>query len=286
MGKPKGCNDLNKSQRKKYDDLLKKETLTDSEIIDLGFLNDKIAKFNNPDLSMTAIKYMIKRYAWEKYNKGSLSVVDNKSSIVKGNELEPMAIKCSEEMDGVKYDIPSDFKYNDYIFGKCDGIDNENGKIVDVKVSWAIHSFLPNHISNLSTKYWYQAQGYMELYNLDKAEVKFVLLNTPEYLINKERVKYIEKYQIGEIDSDKYEEEMEKLDLCYDYSKIPKKRKIITFVVNRDKEAIKRVYLKIEKCRKWLKEFDKLHIKNKPILVSSDKYLNVTEEDNPDSNTP
>jgi hypothetical protein len=66
----------------------------------------------------------------------------------------------------------------------------------------------------------------MELYNIDKAEVAFVLLNTPPELIERERVKLINKVMVGEISMEKYELDMSNLDLAYTYNNIPAKNRV------------------------------------------------------------
>lgn len=140
------------------------------------------------------------------------------------------------------------------------------------------------YITTLSVKYWMQMQAYLELYDLEVGEVCWVLLNTPPFLIERERTKFTEKYMTGEIEAEKFEEHMERLDLNYDYNIIPRKRKIITFVVNRERSFMEKVSKKVEKCREWMAEFDKIHSDNKKIITLSDKYASNIEEDNTESN--
>lgn len=285
MARPKGCTDLTTSQKEKFAVLQTRDDLKDHEKKTLEILTAKKERFNNPELSMAAKKYMITRYSWEKYNRGTLSVNDKTSCLVKGNELEADAIKMLSKRDRTKYKKGEEFISNDFIFGKCDIYSPQRKKVVDIKVSWGIHSYLPNHITELSTKYWMQMQAYLELYNLDFGEICWVLLNTPLFLLDRERNRFTEKYMTGEIDAEKFEENMERLDLNYDYSQIPTTRKIITFAVEREKGFMEKVYQKVEKCRVWLAEFDKIHSDNKKIITLSDKYVATFIEDNtePDS---
>jgi len=130
-----------------------------------------------------------------------------------------------------------------------------------------------------------QMQAYLELYNLEFGEVCWVLLNTPPFLLERERTKFTEKYMTGEIDAEKFEENMERLDLNYDYSIIPNKRKIITFTVTRERGFMEKVYQKVKKCREYMAEFDKIHSDNKKIITLSEKYAANFQEDNPESDT-
>ncbi len=286
MTRPKGCTDLTTAQRAVYQKLSVKPELTEKEIETLNVLNAKIQRFNDPELSEAAKKYLIRRYSWEKYNRGTLPSEQKSSFVIKGNELEAEGINILRLRDNTDYEKPCDFVYNDFIFGRCDIVSKEKRRVIDVKVSWSIHSFLPNHITKLSSKYWWQMQGYLDLYDADVAHVCYILLNTPAHLLERERARHTEKYLFGEIDCEKYEDEMEKCDLCYNYSKIPKKRKIITFEVEREPELMKKVYQKVEKCRLWLSEFDRLHSSNKKIITSVADYAITSKENSSESDSP
>lgn len=285
MSRPKGCTDLTNSQKEKYTTLLLKEELSESEKKTFDVLTAKKERFNNPELSVAAKKYMITRYSWDKYNRGTLSVNEKSACLVKGNELEADAIKMLSKRDRTKYIRGTDFVSNDFIFGRCDIYSPDRNKVIDIKVSWGIHSYLPNHIIDLSTKYWMQMQAYLDLYNLDKGEVCWVLLNTPTFLLDREKAKLTENYMTGEIDAEKFEESMERLDLNYDYSKIPNSRKIITFQVTREPAFMEKVYKKVEKCREWMAEFDKIHSDNKKIITLSEKYAAPFIEGEQEDNT-
>lgn len=280
MSRPKGCTDLTNPQKETFARLQIKEDRTEKEQKTFEVLTAKKERFNNPPLSETAKKYLLTRYSWEKYNLGTLPVNEKSSCLIKGNDLEGDAIKMLSKRDRTKYVKGEDFIYNDYIFGRCDIFSHERKKVVDIKVSWGIHSYLPNHITELSKKYWMQMQAYLELYNLEVGEVCWVLLNTPPFLLDREKTKFTEKYMTGEIDAEKFEEHMERLDLNYDYSKIPNSRKIITFVVHRDRSFMNKVYQKVELCRVWMAEFDKIHSDNKKIITLAEKYVDSSQEDN------
>lgn len=283
MSKPQGCTDLTKSQVTTYQKLKQLTERNEKEKETMAVLQAKIDRFNDPELSATAKKYLIKRYSWSKYNKGSLPTEQKSSYIIKGNELEFDAAEMMSKIDNTSYRRPYDFTYNNYLFGICDIINDK--VVIDVKVSWSIHSFLPHHITKLSIKYFWQMQGYMELYNINKAEVRYVLMNTPPHLIEREKAKYTEKYLFGEIDSEKFEEEMGKLDLCYDYSKIPDKRKVITFQINRDELIMSKVFKKIDRCREWIAEFDKIHVSAKKIVISAQDYAIESKNNSAESDT-
>ncbi len=285
MTRPKGCTDLTPSQKENFARLQSKEELNEKEKTTLSVLMAKKERFNNPPLSQAAKKYMVTRYSWDKYNRGTLPVNEKSSCLIKGNDLEEDAVKMLSKRDRTKYIRGQEFISNDFIFGRCDIYSPERKKVVDIKVAWGIHSYLPNHITELSTKYWMQMQGYLELYDLEVGEVCWVLLNTPPFLLDREKTKFTEKYMTGEIDAEKFEENMERLDLNYDYSQIPTTRKVITFVVKRERGFMQKVYEKVGLCREWMAEFDKIHSDNKKIITLSDKYAANFQEDNTEPDT-
>lgn len=283
LSRPKFCTDLTKSQKETYDKLVSMaalEELDDKGIERLLKLTTKKERYNNPELSQTCIKYLLKRYAWEKYNKKSAALSSGYSTVNKGNQLEDEGAELLSKHHKVKYIKPNSSCQNEYILGRCD-LHTENKKvIVDIKTSWSIYSFLPNQVVKLDKRYWLQMQGYLDIYNADYGKVCYVLLNTPPHLVERERAKYTEKYVFGEITKERYEEEIEKFDLSFSYDKIPLKRRIIEFEVKRCPEIFPIIYKRVEKCREWMNEFERLHLSSKKILTLAEHYVGEPKEDN------
>lgn len=283
---PKGCTNLTAKQRIIYDKLIAKDGVFDEkEENTFKHYTDKINRFNDPELSQSAIKYLIKRYAWEKYNKKTAATGFMRSPAAKGNELEDEAVIMLSELDKVKYIKPEVSTSNNFILGKCDILCPEQNKIVDIKTAWNINTFLPCLTTQLSRQYWFQMQGYLEIYNADYGEVCFMLLNTPIHLVERERAKYTEKYVFGEINRERYDEEMEKLDLAFNYNKIPEKRRVIRYIINRCPEILPRIYQRVKRCREWLNHFEKVHLTNKRIVTLAEQFINAAKEDNTESDS-
>jgi len=273
MSNPQGLKNPTQNQRKIYSDFYGKEDLTPKQYSDLEKVILKMERLKDPELSKTAEKYAITRYSWEKYNRGTLPIHPQKAAVEKGKMMEALAISTVEDFSGVKYtQLPNKFVKNSHLFGRCEAISECGSVLLDVKTTWGIHGYLPHHVTKLSASNWFQMQGYLDLYGLETGLVCVVLLNTPDALIAKEIARHTERYELGEIDDEKYSDEMERLSLCYDYSKIPKKRKVITFEVNKEPDVIARIYRKVERIRIFLKEFDKKHVRNRKILTLSEDY--------------
>jgi hypothetical protein len=286
LSRPTGARDLTKQEKRAYDKFLSKPELDEDETLKLERMNKKIDRFKDPELSQSAIKYLLKRYSWEKYHSRIAAIGMTSSYAAKGNAMESEGIKLLSNFDQVEYKKSSQLAKNDYMIGQCDVFCTNTNKIVDVKTSWSINSFLPGLYSHLDRKYWYQMQGYLELYNCEYGEVCFVLMNTPIHLVERERAKYTEKYVFGEIPRERYDEEMEKLDLAFSYNKIPTKRRIIRFEIKRCPEVIPLIYKRVEKCREWLNAFERIHLHTKKIITLPEYYAATTTESKDDNFDP
>lgn len=290
MSKPPHCTDLTKPQRAAFEKIQAKQRLgeiDEKERDKLEFFLAKVKRYNDPELSKTAITYLIRRYAIDKYNKKIAATGQLRAFAAKGSQLENQAIKLLSEVDGIDYIRPDEPVSNGFILGRCDAICPNKTKIIDAKVSWSSVTFLATRNNKLKKEHWYQMQGYLWLYGVDYGEVRQVLLNTPEHLADRERLRQTERYMMGEIDKDLYDEKMEELETCYDYDSIPMRRRIITFGVHRNEEVISKIARRVERCREFLNEFEKMHLQNKIVLTLPEDYINAaSEEDSTEPDTP
>lgn len=288
MARPRGCNDLTKRDLKKKTELLEKEEKTDEDLAQLAFFEQKRDRFLHPPLSETAKGYLVERYSSEKYNlRRAAAGGRQKPTITKGVALETEGIEVVSYLDKIKYEQPDKPASNDFLIGQCDILCYENKKLVDVKTAWNAANFMGNRKDNkLSFYQWCQMQGYLELYDIDNGQVCQVLVNTPAHLIDQEKINLFRRYTFGEITRDKYDEEIEKYDSLFDYSKIPITKRIIRFDVPRCREFIPLVYDKIVKSREWLNGFERTFLLNKNIITLPEYYINVanSEEGNPEPN--
>lgn len=278
MSLPRNVTDLTKSQLAKQEKLLLKEDRTEKDNETLEIFRQKRARFLNPPLSETAKSYLVRRYSKEKYNKRVAPVTKQKSPIIKGTALEDEAVKIISDLHKIDYFKPLEVTENDFMTGKCDILCESHGKIVEIKLTWSAETFFPYLKGQLPKKTWFQAQGYMELYDLDYTEVCYVLVNTPQHLIDQEYANLFKRYTFGEISREKYEDGVESLEGFYNYDNIPLKRRVITFGVERSKECMVVVRKKVDLCRVWLNEFERLHVSNKKIITLPEKYISGSQE--------
>lgn len=263
---------------KKYERLVNSEKeKTQEEIEYINTVSKKLEYLKTEPLSKTTISALMRQYGWKIYNK---KVAANGSDpllfLKKGTDMEEEAAELLSKIDKVKYTREVETRENTHIIGRCD-IFNP-GKIIDTKISWNVNAFLKARTTPLSKRHWYQMQGYMELYDVNQAEVVFLLLNTPPELIEREKVKLQTRFMIGEIDREKYELDMENIESAFTYSNIPLKRRYFKFKVAREKQIFEKIYKKIDNARVWMEQFEK-DMKTNIFVVPSEKYLE-TEKNN------
>lgn len=265
-----------KADTRKYNNLLSTEKEKSEE--ELNFLkkySDRVALFNDPPVSKSTINSLLRQYGWKVYKKKiALTGGYLPSFLCKGSDLEIEAVSLLSKIDDENYKLCSENIENQYILGRADVISDK--KVIDLKISWNVNSFLRARISKLDAKYWYQMQGYMELYDLDSAEVVFLLLNTPEELIEKEKVRLLNRFMMGEIDRDKYELEIGNIESAFTYENIPLKKRHFRYKIQREPKIMDKIYKRVDKSRLWLKEFERSMRKNS-FVVPSDLYIDAEE---------
>lgn len=215
--------------------------ITDKQEIELSKLTEKFNSSNkltdlqyqkyvdlkykkeNPKLPQTAKTYLEDCKRVDIY--GLRKDISNKYT-TKGLVMENEAI----ELYGMANDLPfaskNDERFsNDFMTGEPDII--LPGKIVDIKCSWDCFTF-PLFDTEIENKdYFYQLQGYMHLTGKKKAQLAYMLMNTPE------EIAYTNLDQA-------------------DYTNFDFKYRIKTFDIDYDEEVINQIKERVELCREYL----------------------------------
>jgi len=149
--------------------------------------------------------------------------------LTKGNEVEDDAINyASAEKGWLFAEKNEEYFEDDYFCGTPDVILED--KIIDIKSSWDCFSF-PLFYNGIPNKdYYYQLQTYMHLTGKHKAQLVYVLMNTPEELTFEE---------------------------SHDYTEINSKYRIKTFDIEYDEEVMQEMKLKVEQSREYINEISK-----------------------------
>ena len=146
--------------------------------------------------------------------------------LTKGNEVEDAAIDYASENLGWLFALKNEEYFEDeYFCGTPDVILEDT--IVDIKSSWDCFSF-PLFFEAIPNKeYYYQLQTYMHLTGKRKAQLCYVLMNTPEDL------------EYGDTN---------------DYSQIDSKYRIKTFDIDYDEEVIAEMQEKVNQARDYIRQ--------------------------------
>lgn len=158
----------------------------------------------------------------------------------KGNALEDIAIQSSGLIRARKYVKHEGRKSNNFITGECDILDIKNSLIIDTKNSWDIgtHPFFQDEAELKASKSGYdiQMQGYMSLYDIERADIDFWLFPPIDEMLSP----YEDRYKLIEL-----------------VELIPLKKRLTTVTIYRDEEIIKKINEKSEIAQEYYEQLIK-----------------------------
>lgn len=182
-------------------------------------------------LSDTAKSYLI---TLAKENLYGVKQFAGDKETAKGKQLEDVAIKASGMKRGRAFTKNTTRLENDWITGECDIYVPSERLIIDTKCSWDVFTH-PQFVDEAQKKaqkagYIHQMQGYMWLYDCDKADIDFWLFPCPENLLS--------TYDRTEVLVDAVED-------------IPLLKRVTTVTVERDEKVIEKIKEKVEICQEY-----------------------------------
>lgn len=135
------------------------------------------------DLSVgakTHIRNIVKGIAY-----GFKKQIDGKP-LMKGNMVEDDSIKLYNLVNFTKYEKNTISKNNGFIKGTCDIDDEIESLITDIKSSWTLETFpvLSDEIE-IGNGEW-QCRGYMMLWEREKSQLAYCMVDTPDSLLDYE----------------------------------------------------------------------------------------------------
>ena len=238
----------------------KRTPLQDVTLMDLEIKRD-----SPPKLSDTCISYLKEVYIFQKYGKESVGGSERSKYTMKGKAVEDESIMMLSRLDEKEYS-KNELRLNDNFFtGEADILYNYIPKerkcdfIKDIKSSWDFSTLLSNIGSPLDKHYWWQGQVYMELYGASDYEVCYCLTNMPQDIIDNEKFRLFRLMNCVTDEDPEYLKAAAKIDFNYTFDEIPIKERVLKFPFERDIIAMDKLKTRWIECRKWLKEFDKMH---------------------------
>jgi hypothetical protein len=214
-------------------------------------------------LSETAKTYLNKIYVEELW--GKRREITTKQ-MEKGNLCEPEGIAIISMLDGVEYTKNEERKSDDYITGEADIVAEDC--IHDIKCCWDAESFIPNLTDGINKADFYQAQGYMRLWNKPQARVRKCLISAPIEILKKE-LYYLFNKMGGTEESPEYIMAAADVNFNLTFDEIPIEHRVIDIIVERDAEIIAAIPSKVAKAREYLAELHEIHmsLNKKPQLI-------------------
>lgn len=222
---------------------------------------DAIKKANG-EMGQTAIKRLVKVYAFEKWGREEIITAD---SLTKGIEQEGLGIELVNRVEGKKFVKNEERIENSFFSGIPDmfeGKDIRKAKLIaDNKCPFSAQTFLENEINELKKIYDAQLHCYADLCQSPKAAVYFTLVDSPESIILKKINKL--KWDMGVIDDsvdDEFKQAVAELEFNHRFDDIPEKERVIKVEVQIENQKILAAHAAAEKAREWLAEFDELRM--------------------------
>jgi hypothetical protein len=206
------------------------------------------------ELSATAKTHLIEIYAKERYN--FQKELDNKY-IRKGNTVEQEAIDELSLQIRMPLEKNQETFRNDFFVGTPDCF--TDSIVFDVKSSYDWLTFLSNIPSDLDPMYEGQLNGYMDLLNIDKGYIVYVLLDTPFEEIEKQKYYLFTKGSYISEESPEFLKLWAEKEKNLIFSHHPIEERILFFEVQRNHELIYNAKRKVDKARNFLEDFHKKH---------------------------
>ena len=175
--------------------------------------------------------------------------------IEKGLLVEENAISFYSVQNGGFYYKNEQRFNNEFLTGEPDIITDEF--VIDITSSYSVSTHFDKIFDKLENKslnkdYYYQLMGYMNLTGLRKAKVAYVLVDTPEKIIEDEKRKLSwEMYATSDL-SPEFLEACEDVDRNHDLSRVPVEKRIIEFDIEYDEKVVEEIYKRVQECRTYL----------------------------------
>lgn len=161
--------------------------------------------------------------------------------IEKGLIMEDQAIDLVAEYLDLGLLIKNDQWFeNEYMTGTPDVV--LKNLIIDVKCVWDCFTFPLFDKDIPNSDYYWQGQCYMNLTGVNSYALAYCLMDTPEYLIEKE-------FKYNNFKQDEYEDFRAR----YIYSDLPIEKRVKIFEFQSEDSAIEKVNSRVIECRNYIK---------------------------------
>lgn len=262
----------------RIDALLQKDVLkglTEKESDRLDELQNKRDESGHHIVNRDAQKYLWFIYLQRKF--GSYPKILTGHEInpyaPNGTRKEPHVISLIENVSGLKIFRNKIRQKNDFLHGVIDAFDNEIPDdsicVHEIKTTSDRVKFNFRRRYPLDKHKFLQAQGYLAISGKDNAMIHYCLLDYPDSVISEQKELHRKRYvhTTGSIDG--FPEYWKNQERALTHSNIPEKDRIFSCSVDRNEEAIEKIYKKVVDCRTWLTEIVE--------FMENTKNINIVE---------
>lgn len=242
----------------------------------------KFIDFEPGKPSSTILSEMILTYCYELYGKTKVSKGNESPlQLENGNMAELESIRMLSNADGVEYTKNNKLFENRWFRGRPDIIiTNKLGepiKVIDVKTSYDLPSFIMNKYKPESTHNILELMGYMDLLGCSEGEIVHCLPDMPTKIVEFEKKRLQERYKTLELDQSEIDFRLEEKILNMEYSSIPNELKIFRRKFTKNAYTLKSVKSRVTASKKWMKQIHEN-------FVGDSVFLNENIEDNQENN--
>lgn len=240
---------LTETQSARYVELAQRnggegKPLTDNMKAELSKLAYKLENPELPQGAKTYVQEWLKQNLYKRKKDFKVAVIE------KGLQCELDGIKLIAETFGFEdFEKNEEHFENDYIEGSPDVL--HNAKVRDTKLSWDLFTFPMFETETPNLDYDWQIQGYFILTGLVEGSLDYVLIDTPQPLIDQDLKKLY--FQSGGKAEDWRPEDYAKLYENYKFSDIPAKDRIKSFVIKKRANLERDVKERVLLCRAYIK---------------------------------
>jgi hypothetical protein len=194
------------------------------------------------ELSQTTKSFLEEIYIEEQFGrkKPISSGPMEKGTIVESDSLDLVA-----SVHDVKYFKNKERFENEFVAGTPDVV-VEGDRIIDVKSSWDLWTFIKVNEKQATKDYYHQVLVYMWLNNLKKGSLNYVLVNTPDHIMEGESAKLA--WRLGQ----EMAEEITRKNHTFDDIEPSKRLKEYHFEYN--EEVVEEIKSKVIRSRQFLQE--------------------------------
>lgn len=206
-------------------------------------------------LSKTAQRHLLDVYISEKY--GRRRDIQTRQ-MKKGIEVEDDSIALLNKYWTKDYAKNQERFTNEFITGHPDIL--EEGKVVDIKSSYDLWTFLGNLPDKLDNLYYWQLMSYMWLTGATKGHIAYCLSNTPFGIIEQEKRYLLNRMDVISEESPEYIKEANKLEFSMTFDDIDVSERVLIFTVDRNEDDILKIQNRVERAREYLHEIELTHL--------------------------